>query len=994
MTSHPSPSFDSATFPSISVSNPVISDGPVVQGQQENRENVTSQLAQSASAQLATYHPSLRTATPSTSQMGLPTPTTPSNIFPPLDFQQKNGQNVTSQLAQSASAQLATYHSTLRTTIPSASQLSPPTPTAPSNISPPLGFVGSDIWASWQERLESIKSENCCYITSSRLALLSDAFSYRDIFYLVLHQLFCLSDSSGTIDVRITTRFPTLALDHCRTGMKLLRRFLEDNTKIEPSILFLFTHIPETVNMLLRNMPSWYSHVMNEVSLFLSSLVTKFHMYQIHEKAMRRRYPPLRNELRALLNTNSPVMINVVFMAVCRKLYDANFQTKILALYKRYLLLEDNAANTEALIRQYITIPIMTTPDQMDQPRRLVAHTAQQQIQDNRSQYEQLSPLPHPNTQILPLPHSAWAPGVQLSHELPSVSSNPVLNMGMYPHPDRAGEWVLLPTMWASQETARFGSYLRHPDGKYHHINLTYERSPSGHFLLKSQSLSPTAPGIPRVRPHPVFESFASTALPQASMNQNPSTAPLSHTALVSQPPPAMEATNRDGRGNLGHGMVSHTISGMVQPNAMLHMNSQTVASKIVTPVCQSSQVAPSSFQTPKPGPVRQTAPLAPPPSLRSQQSLVSQRPAITKFMPPSGYRAPHTAQPNPTHLALHQLDLAEPMKIMMLEGQGDVEEPTSLYCFPYSLAMEPAFFHREKTNQTLTFMISPQDALTFPRVAMSKGIPIIKYKARCLSFHLRCISVRPSEKDSLHSSWSTMATCWPSVFYVIVNGIEMFVRRRVHNEKDLPLDITQHLHEGENKISIKMILDQKECKNREYAFVIQSMAVASFDRVCELVKVFPRDKFIEEVNRRLNQSSADDDLAVVSNSLTVNLIDPLTQKIFTGPGRSIDCQHLECFDVESFILTKRCLSGNDPLKDNWRCPICKADARPIKLVHDEFFKEVRAKLIETKKLEGAQTIEIKTNGVWSVNYATRDIVPPLQTSNAPKERIVIELDD
>ncbi|KAJ5888333.1 Zinc finger MIZ-type [Penicillium taxi] len=241
------------------------------------------------------------------------------------------------------------------------------------------------------------------------------------------------------------------------------------------------------------------------------------------------------------------------------------------------------------------------------------------------------------------------------------------------------------------------------------------------------------------------------------------------------------------------------------------------------------------------------------------------------------------------------------------------------------------------------------------------------------------------------------MATCWPAVFYVIVNGVEMFVRRYVHNGKDLPLDITQHLRQGENKISIKMILGQKECENREYAFIVERMIVSDLDGVCRQVKAIPQSKVAAQIQRRLSQYNIDDDLAVVSDSLTIGLIDPLTQKIFNTPGRSIHCQHLECFDLDSYILTKKCESGKEPLKDSWRCPICKADARPMSLVVDELLKRLRDTLAQTGKLQGAQSVEIRADGSHDVKYAVRSPKPALPTSlpsDAPKKRIVIELDD
>lgn len=65
--------------------------------------------------------------------------------------------------------------------------------------------------------------------------------------------------------------------------------------------------------------------------------------------------------------------------------------------------------------------------------------------------------------------------------------------------------------------------------------------------------------------------------------------------------------------------------------------------------------------------------------------------------------------------------------------------------------------------------------------------------------------------------------------------------------------------------------------------------------------------------------------------------------------------------------MTRASKTGKAVLKENWKCPICGADARPQHLIVDGFLGEVRADLMRTGRLEGARAIKIKADGSWEL---------------------------
>ena len=73
-----------------------------------------------------------------------------------------------------------------------------------------------------------------------------------------------------------------------------------------------------------------------------------------------------------------------------------------------------------------------------------------------------------------------------------------------------------------------------------------------------------------------------------------------------------------------------------------------------------------------------------------------------------------------------------------------------------------------------------------------------------------------------------------------------------------------------------------------------------------------------------------DNDVQLETVELKVSLLCPLTKNRIKVPGRSIKCNHFQCFDLESFVKMNR--NSKNP---KWKCPICDQPATIRNLVHD-----------------------------------------------------------
>ncbi|RAH40309.1 MIZ zinc finger domain protein, partial [Aspergillus brunneoviolaceus CBS 621.78] len=366
--------------------------------------------------------------------------------------------------------------------------------------------------------------------------------------------------------------------------------------------------------------------------------------------------------------------------------------------------------------------------------------------------------------------------------------------------------------------------------------------------------------------------------------------------------------------------------------------------------------------QTSRPGALRPT------PSKPSTSTLL---------LPASGKKMPANAPPlHPLRDALHQVDLREPVhQLVRRDSTGQAQE-TKLFQYLDSFALMPRPLGRFECQFHWSFTLSQEAADRLPAPSQ-KSSGELSHPVRVLMdgqqlYRMRCISVSPDTKPPIdESTWSRAACAWPSVIYIFVNDTELFVRRKLHHQKDVPLDITPHLRAGENRISMHFIRDAAEQKDKLYAAAVEIAQIAALEPVMALAQTLQADNSRRQIHQRLEQSSRneneDDDLHVVSSDLMINLVDPFTAHVFKQPVRGQLCLHSECFDHETFIQTRAGVSGPRALPNDWRCPICQGDARPQMLVRDEFMVDVHKELVRTNQLDDARAIRVALDGSWTV---------------------------
>ncbi|CAH8658961.1 unnamed protein product [Dicrocoelium dendriticum] len=109
-------------------------------------------------------------------------------------------------------------------------------------------------------------------------------------------------------------------------------------------------------------------------------------------------------------------------------------------------------------------------------------------------------------------------------------------------------------------------------------------------------------------------------------------------------------------------------------------------------------------------------------------------------------------------------------------------------------------------------------------------------------------------------------------------------------------------------------------------------------------------------------KNSADEDLCITdgvsekSDYIPICLLCPLTRTRIELPVRSVSCEHLQCFDLTSYLTINR-------RRPRWSCPICSNSAPFRDLRLDELMMSI---LLDSRS-ETATFVHINAEGEWSL---------------------------
>jgi hypothetical protein len=347
---------------------------------------------------------------------------------------------------------------------------------------------------------------------------------------------------------------------------------------------------------------------------------------------------------------------------------------------------------------------------------------------------------------------------------------------------------------------------------------------------------------------------------------------------------------------------------------------------------------------------------------LSSNPGQAARRGGSRPFFPASGYTQPQQREPNPTRFGLHQVHLRSPVL--------KAEEPGStLYQYVKAFAKAPARF-KDAGEKVERWSLPVKNMNTIPRnipgLPGEPGSRVVNEKSNTL--RLRCVKWPTSKVEPPNEhTWAISDTYWPPHTYFTFNDIPLHPRKKLYYGKDLPIDLSSLIKEGDNTLEIAVMRQANDERYLDYTLAIEVVGFETHDAIkqaCLTSNYIPASKTLEAIKRKLSGTDDDDEIAIVASNLTIQLFDPFSaSRICEIPARAKACLHFDCFDLETFLQT-RPRKGDSSVVDQWRCPICSEDARPQNLIVDGFLEDVRKKLEHNGLLE-TRAIIMDQDGSW-----------------------------
>ncbi|KAH6690336.1 hypothetical protein F5X68DRAFT_229669 [Plectosphaerella plurivora] len=345
---------------------------------------------------------------------------------------------------------------------------------------------------------------------------------------------------------------------------------------------------------------------------------------------------------------------------------------------------------------------------------------------------------------------------------------------------------------------------------------------------------------------------------------------------------------------------------------------------------------------------------------------------------------------PRSTEMALHQIHTRSPRRVPVpLPGSSS---PTTgqYHQAVRAILVGPSSVGTVSRSMKYNFDVPVEILLRLSKAVHPMGAhqPAVGYWEGALRYRFRMCAIPASKADSVTANtWVTTATNWPEHVFVTFNDTAVPIRRKTHHGASQPVELTPLLQLGVNRLHVSVMHPPKPKDNLVYFAAVELVETRSAESIREHIlehNTIPASVTSNLVAERLKPAEGGDELMIVDNTVSIDLSDPFTMRMFKVPVRGVKCTHLECFDLDTWLETRtgkplchhrgrgmceacrpfESLGPEPTYADGWKCPICSSDARPRSLRVDLFLCHVRDQLIGMGK-EGAKSISVNPDGSW-----------------------------
>ncbi|CAD5215988.1 unnamed protein product [Bursaphelenchus okinawaensis] len=182
--------------------------------------------------------------------------------------------------------------------------------------------------------------------------------------------------------------------------------------------------------------------------------------------------------------------------------------------------------------------------------------------------------------------------------------------------------------------------------------------------------------------------------------------------------------------------------------------------------------------------------------------------------------------------------------------------------------------------------------------------------------------------------------------------------RKKVSRRPPLPVDMTGSFRpfQSFHRVNIRW------SHSTTVKFVFTAVLVRSVNVEYLKNKVLEEPRLLDQTKLLIKKNFGDEDGFSVCE-LRASLLCPYGRIVMNYPSRSLDCSHLQCFDLVNFI------SVNEK-KTNWKCPVCNKTVLFSRLRVDDYFGQI---IKDTKRI--INEVELFKDGNWAKVGHKDDVV-------------------
>ena len=760
------------------------------------------------------------------------------------------------------------------------------------------------------------------HIERPRLDLLQDACCRSDYSFLMLHQLYCWADKR-----RANKKDHNIGQLQ-EQGLRVLKRPLAPNDDLPQDAINWFARFPGRLKTIVFS--PWYKDTLQTLCQLA------LHWDGLQSSCSSRKFPPLASEMRNILQVSSVKLQEVIFRVMLR---DIMKETDICFRKYEQIFLRNQQFVNEQLSRGDFTL----RDDEFQAEHRKLWS----------------SHLSHVQRSLAPSPSTA-APSPWIGQSVIGLS-------------DSRGNNVTTTSRQGAKSSSsgnvqnERASTSRSITGTAQAPAVSLTTSMSEHNNSHSLSFQTNhAPILVEAGQNQLYEPNFRHAIPSLESQSVPM--PLNQTATYLGQSHHSQSTQNEHlsmTSNLGSGASaeSHPLQQrQLVPISSARLNNPTqrstqsptevlAASRDYARVYHNLDFQPHSL------------------TYRGNQQqdatqILSSEPFIHIPTPGSQYALPEQSAPLIT--ALHHARALSPAI-----STGAKED-----CFGcvQNIFMAPNALNCRIRHQQYSVPLSMEDinALANDTYSVVGTAHARLMSPNSYTYRIKCVKSKLDAAMPGKQEWKISSHCWPPYVAILLNDQALEIRRKSHYVKDLPVDVTRIVKEGQNTLTMAIMNPLSDSMSDEQYFVgLEAIETLTQSQVKNLISSLDEQTARQHILSRTRIGSTDPDIELLHQDIVLNLTDPFSAQMFEIPVRGSSCTHIQCFDLDNFLRTRSGSTSEDTAKgpcnpDEFKCPICNGDVSPGNLVIDVFFKNIRAKLHAIGRLD-VKAVTLGVDGEWAI---------------------------